>query len=70
MNKKETEIYEFIEKYLSENGFSPSVREIGEGVGLSSSASVHYYISLMIDKGVLTQRDNKPRTLRTVPLNI
>ena len=41
LNKREKDILKFIETELNENGYPPSVREIGKAVGLKSTATVH-----------------------------
>ena len=43
-NKAEL-ILEFVNQFVQENGFAPSVREIGAAVGLSSTASVSYHLN-------------------------
>ena len=45
LNKREKAILKFIEKQIKENGYPPSVREIGKAVGLKSTATVHGYLS-------------------------
>ncbi len=51
-NKQEM-ILEFVEQFVQENGYAPSVREIGVAVGLSSTASVSYHLHQLQDKGLL-----------------
>ena len=51
LNKREKAILKFIEKQVRENGYPPSVREIGKAVGLSSTATVHTYIAGLAKKG-------------------
>lgn len=64
MRKKE--ILEAIIKYISEHGYPPSVREIGEMVNLKSTSSVQYYLKQMIAEGLLeTDAEfNTPRAIR------
>ena len=45
-------------------GYPPSVREIGKAVGLSSTATVHGYLSKLDEKGYIKKQDKKGRTLR------
>lgn len=52
-SNKAEEILNFVNQFVSENGYSPSVREIGEGVGLRSTASVSYHLQALQDKGLL-----------------
>ena len=51
-NKAEL-IVEFVNQFIQENGYSPSVREIGAGVGLRSTASVSYHLQALQAKGLL-----------------
>lgn len=44
LTEQEYEIYLFLIKYFKENGYAPSLREIGEWVGLSSTATIKYYL--------------------------
>ena len=46
-------ILDFVQQFVVENGYSPSVREIGAAVGLSSTASVSYHLQQLEDKGLL-----------------
>ena len=51
LNKREKDILKFIETELNENGYPPSVREIGKAVGLKSTATVHSYLWRLEDGG-------------------
>ena len=64
LNKREKAILKFIEKKISEDGYPPSVREIGQAVGLSSTATVHGYLERLEKKGYIKKKDKKGRTLR------
>ncbi len=59
-NKAEL-ILEFVNQFVQENGFAPSVREIGAAVGLSSTASVSYHLRQLQDKGLLQSPGQKGR---------
>ena len=54
-------ILEFVNKFVQENGFAPSVREIGAAVGLSSTASVSYHLQQLQNKGLLLSSGVKGR---------
>ena len=56
--KKEKAILKFIETQVLENGYPPSVREIGKSVGLSSTATVHSYLNKLEEKGYI-KKENK-----------
>ena len=58
---KAQRIMEFVDSFIRENGYSPSVREIGEAVGLRSTASVSYHLQALQDKGLLQSPGAKGR---------
>lgn len=58
-SNKSQQILEFIQSFLQENGYAPSVREIGKGVGLQSTASVSYHLNQLKCKGLLQTADVK-----------
>ena len=57
-------IFEYIAAKQAENGYPPTVREICEGVGLASPASVHRYLRLLADDGLILYDSNKKRSYR------
>ena len=54
-------ILEFVNTFVQDNGFAPSVREIGEAVGLRSTASVSYHLQQLQEKGFLQSPGVKGR---------
>ena len=54
-------ILEFVNEFVQENGFAPSVREIGAAVGLRSTASVSYHLQALQEKGLLQSPGSKGR---------
>ena len=61
---KGPKILMFIDEQTKKNGFPPSVREIGEAVGLSSTSSVHAQIAALQNSGYLEKHDAKTRALK------
>ena len=59
LNKREKAILKFIEKQINDKGYPPSVREIGEAVGLKSTATVHGYLAKLEEKGYIKKQDKK-----------
>ena len=51
--QKHQQILAFVESFVQENGYAPSVREIGAAIGVSSTATVSYHLRLMQEKGML-----------------
>ena len=58
---KAQRILEFVNAFVQENGFAPSVREIGAAVGLRSTASVSYHLQQLQEKGYLQSPGAKGR---------
>ena len=52
---------DYVNQFIQENGYSPSVREIGAAVGLRSTASVSYHLQALQDKGLLQSPGAKGR---------
>lgn len=63
---KADRILEFVRQFSQENGFPPSVREIGAAVGLRSTASVSYHLQQLQEKGLLQAPGEKGRKRVTV----
>ncbi len=57
---KRQEILEFIGDSLREQGYPPSVREIGEAVGLTSSSTVHAHLAVLQREGYLRRDPPSP----------
>ena len=60
-SNKPQQILDFVNRLIQENGFAPSVREIGEAVGLRSTASVSYHLQQLQEKGLLLGPGGKGR---------
>ena len=68
VSKKQEEILNYIDKTIKSNGYSPTVREICEAVGLKSTSTVQYHLKKLIDLGFLNKSENISRSItsRTV----
>ena len=69
LNKRERAILKFIDKQIREKGYPPSVREIGEAVDLSSTATVHSYLAKLSKKGYIKKDGSKNRALELLVEN-
>ena len=58
---KAEKILDYVNQFIQENGYAPSVREIGQAVGLRSTASVSYHIQALQEKGLLQSPGAKNR---------
>lgn len=63
LTEKQQQIFDFIKNYINENGYPPSVRDIGEGLNLSSPATVHTHIKNLVNLGYLSKDGLKKRAL-------
>jgi repressor LexA len=63
LSGKRRQILDFIAEQIRERGFPPSVREIGEAVGLTSSSTVHTHLKVLQRDGYLVRDPDKPRAI-------
>jgi repressor LexA len=63
LTDRQREILSFIAEHVTEKGYPPSVREIGEAVGLSSPSTVHAHLRTLQERGYLRTDPTKPRTI-------
>ena len=63
LTDRQREILSFIHGYVADHGYPPSVREIGESVGLSSPSTVHSHLRTLQERGYLRTDPTKPRTI-------
>ena len=56
-------VMDYIRKFSEENGYTPSVREIGKECGIKSTATVYSYLQKLQDKGYLNKATNKKRSV-------
>ena len=62
-------ILEVLKKLIAENGYPPTVREIGEKAHLSSPATIHFHLKKLEEKGYIKKDDNKNRTIEILVPN-
>src|SRR5258705_6085674 len=67
ITRRQRQVYDYISDFVQRNGYSPSFEEIGEGMGLSSLATVHKHISNLEKKGLLTRDYNRSRSIDLLP---
>ena len=63
LSKRQEAILEFIKDEVRSKGYPPSVREIGEAVGLASSSTVHGHLARLETKGFIRRDPTKPRAI-------
>lgn len=63
LTPRQREILEMIEQHMRDHGYPPSVREIGEVVGLTSPSTVHAHLNALQRRGYLRRDPTKPRAI-------
>ena len=63
MTRMQQRIYDYIADTVREQGYPPSVREIGEAVGLKSPSTVHFHLKHMEEQGVISKGAGKGRAI-------
>jgi repressor LexA len=63
ISKRQQDILDFIKEEVRAKGYPPSVREIGEAVGLASSSTVHGHLNRLESKGFIRRDPTKPRAI-------
>lgn len=63
ISKRQEAILTFIKEEVRSKGYPPSVREIGEAVGLASSSTVHGHLARLESKGLIRRDPTKPRAI-------
>ena len=63
LTAKQQLVYEFVRNEIKRNGFAPSVREICDGIGLSSTSTVHAHLETLKKKGYINRLSSKNRTI-------
>ena len=66
ISDRQRQILDLIHGTVQERGYPPSVREIGEAVGLSSPSTVHSHLSALVKAGYLRRDPTKPRAIEVV----
>jgi repressor LexA len=67
ITKRQREVYDFISEFVQRNNYTPSYQEIGDGLGLSSLATVHKHITNLEKKGLLNRDYNRGRSIDLLP---
>ncbi|HZM32438.1 MAG TPA: transcriptional repressor LexA [Acidimicrobiales bacterium] len=63
LTARQREVLEIIERHMQQRGYPPSVREIGEAVGLTSPSTVHAHLAALQKRGYLRRDPTKPRAI-------
>src|SRR3954463_12774175 len=66
LTTRQQQIFEFIKRYTTEKGYPPTVRDIGQAIGLTSSSTVHAHLANLERLGVLRRDPTKPRAMEVI----
>ncbi|XJZ28596.1 transcriptional repressor LexA [Bacillota bacterium Lsc_1132] len=69
LSKRQQDILDFIKGEVKKKGYPPSVREIGEAVGLASSSTVHGHLARLESKGLIRRDPTKPRAIEVLEVD-
>ena len=66
LSDRHRKILAYLDEYLRQFGFPPSIREIGDKTGISSTSVVNYYLAQLETQGYIEREKNKSRGIRIV----
>ena len=67
LTKRQREIFDYLNEFIQQNGYAPSLEEIGHRFGLSSLATVHKHLTNLQEKGFIKRAWNRSRSVEMVP---
>lgn len=66
MTPRMREVYDFVDAFIRQNGFSPSYEEIGEAVGVGSRSTIHRVIKALAERGHIRMLKGRSRSIEIV----
>ena len=63
LTSKQNMVLDYLKQSIAKNGYPPTVREIGEALGLSSPATIHAHLNTLESKGYIRKRNSKNRAI-------
>jgi len=70
LTKRQREILDFLNEFIDQNGYAPSLEEIGRRFGLSSLATVHKHLTNLQEKGFIKRAWNRSRSVELLPMRV
>lgn len=70
LTKRQRQILDFITEFMADNGYAPSIREIGENFNLNSPATIHAHLENLKKKGFLKSSYNEARSIELIPATV
>jgi len=69
LTKRQREILDYLQDFIRQHGYAPSLEEIGRRFGLSSLATVHKHLTNLQEKGFIKRAWNRSRSVEMIPTN-
>ena len=69
LTKRQREILDYLQDFIQQHGYAPSLEEIGRRFGLSSLATVHKHLTNLQEKGFIKRSWNRSRSVEMIPTN-
>lgn len=66
MSERHRKIMEFLTKFQETNGYSPSIRQIGDSIDVKSTSLVDYYLNQLLEMGFIEREDRISRSIRVL----
>ena len=63
INEKLDRLFEYVKTYQDSNGYPPTVRDICKDLQIKSTATAHYYLEKLCERGLITKNDDKKRAI-------
>lgn len=63
IDEKLNKLYDYVSTFLNENGYPPTVRDICKDLSIKSTATAHYYLEKLKDRGLITKSEDKKRAI-------
>ncbi len=70
LTRRQKEMLDFLDHYIEENGYAPTIEETAAHFGLSSLATVHKHLTNLQNKGLIKREGNRSRALELVPTSV
>jgi repressor LexA len=67
LTKRQREILDYLNEFIQEHGYAPSLEEVGRRFGLSSLATVHKHLTNLQEKGFIKRAWNRSRSVEVIP---
>ncbi|BCC54900.1 LexA repressor [Bacillus anthracis] len=69
LTPRQSQVLRFIQQRINDYGYPPSIREIGEGLGILSSSTIHSHLIKLEEKGFIRRDQSKPRAIKILKNN-